>query len=28
VEFDLDWQKMEDIELEGTKSREIRRKPR
>jgi hypothetical protein len=28
VEFDLDWKKMEEIELEGMKSRETRRKPR
>jgi len=28
VEFDLDWQKMEEMELEGTKSHETRRKPR
>jgi len=28
VEFDLDWQKMEEMELEGMKSRETRRKPR
>jgi hypothetical protein len=28
VQFDLDWQKMEDTELEGMKDRETRRKPR
>jgi hypothetical protein len=28
VEFDLGWQKMEEMELEGMKDRETRRKPR
>ncbi len=28
VKFDLDWQKMEEMELEGMKDRETRRKPR
>ncbi len=28
VEFDLDWQKMEEMELEGMIDRETRRKPR
>ncbi len=28
VEFDLDWQKMEEMELQGMKDRETRRMPR
>jgi Arc/MetJ family transcription regulator len=28
IEFDLDWQKMESMELEGMKARETLRKPR
>ncbi|NWF56676.1 MAG: type II toxin-antitoxin system VapB family antitoxin [Syntrophaceae bacterium] len=28
IEFDLDWQKMESMELEGMKARETHRKPR
>jgi hypothetical protein len=28
VDFDLDWQKMEEMEMKGMKDRETRRKPR